>query len=120
MGRQQGLAALDIIWDDGPNAAVDSDRDLGRSARRQRARTASSPKRTATPTRASRDGDRLEAAYELPFLAHAHDGADELHGPCHAGRLRDLGRHPGHDARAAAAAQDCWACRSKKSPCTIT
>jgi isoquinoline 1-oxidoreductase beta subunit len=30
---------------------------------------------------------KVEAAYELPFLAHATDGADELHGACPQGRL---------------------------------
>ena len=46
-------------------------------------RTARSPNRSATSPRRSPSGDRLEAAYELPFLAHATDGADELHGSCH-------------------------------------
>ena len=46
-------------------------------------------------------------------------GAAELHRPCQAGRLRDLDRHPGHDARAVGGGQGRRACRSTRSPSTI-
>ena len=67
----QGLAALDIEWDDGPNANVSTD-----SIVEQMARASQNEGVTAR-----NDGDfakaipgaakKIEAVYEMPFLAHA-------------------------------------------------
>jgi isoquinoline 1-oxidoreductase beta subunit len=69
---RQGLEALEIVWDDGPNASLSS-ADLVRDLR-----DAYGKKK---PVPARHDGDvdgalaratkKVEAAYELPFLAHA-------------------------------------------------
>jgi isoquinoline 1-oxidoreductase beta subunit len=67
---KQGLAALDIAWDDGANAAIDSHRvweDL-RSASTGKGVVA---KQEGDADQALGAGDKLDAAYELPFLAHA-------------------------------------------------
>ena len=93
---KQGLEALKITWNEGPNAEASVRKRSGEELR------AASEKDgvVAKNDRRYRQGrwpagEKFEASYEVPFLAHAHDGADELHGSCHAGRLRDLDRHPG-------------------------
>jgi isoquinoline 1-oxidoreductase beta subunit len=67
---KQGLAALAITWNEGPNATVDS------KVVWEQLRTASSDKGAVAKSAGDADqgltqGDRLDAAYELPFLAHA-------------------------------------------------
>jgi isoquinoline 1-oxidoreductase beta subunit len=67
---KQGLAALDISWDEGPNAKVNS------AAVWQQIRAASEKpgavaKTAGDAAKALGEGDRLDAAYEMPFLAHA-------------------------------------------------
>jgi isoquinoline 1-oxidoreductase beta subunit len=69
---KQGLDALDITWDEGPNARISSAEIIG-ALRDAYGRI--------KPVLARHDGDvdgavgraakRVEAAYELPFLAHA-------------------------------------------------
>ncbi|HEY2943785.1 MAG TPA: molybdopterin cofactor-binding domain-containing protein [Vicinamibacteria bacterium] len=67
----QGRDALDITWDDGPNAGFDSD-----AFRRRLAEAAQGPghlSRREGPGRAALAGAarRLDATYEYPFQAHA-------------------------------------------------
>ncbi|HEV8362980.1 MAG TPA: molybdopterin cofactor-binding domain-containing protein, partial [Gemmatimonadaceae bacterium] len=67
---KQGLAALVITWDEGPNAKVDS------AAVWKQIRTASEKsgvvaKEAGDAAKALAQGERLDAAYEMPFLAHA-------------------------------------------------
>jgi isoquinoline 1-oxidoreductase beta subunit len=67
---KQGLAALDISWNEGPNAKVNS------AAVWQQIRAASEKpgavaKTVGDAAKALGEGDRLDAAYEMPFLAHA-------------------------------------------------
>ena len=67
---KQGLAALDISWDEGPNTKVNS------AAVWQQIRAASEKpgavaKTAGDAAKALGEGDRLDAAYEMPFLAHA-------------------------------------------------
>ena len=97
---KQGLDALDITWDEGPNAKrVDG----------RRARTASSPrareqgavaKSTGDVAKALAEGTKLEATYHVPFLAHAPmepmNCAVHVRPDC----VRDLGRQPGPFPRA--------------------
>jgi isoquinoline 1-oxidoreductase beta subunit len=66
---KQGLAALNITWDDGPHAGVST------ALLRERLRAASSRpgvigKSTGDVAKAL-TGDVIEAVYDVPFLAHA-------------------------------------------------
>ena len=103
---KKGLAALVIEWDDGPHAKLTTD-DI----------VAELEKATLKPGPVAQNiGDvdkamasaatKVEAIYQVPFLAHADDGADELHGSCPQGRLRSLGRQPGHRARSGGGGED--------------
>jgi isoquinoline 1-oxidoreductase subunit beta len=67
---KQGLAALDITWDEGPNAHVTSDTvwQQIRAASEQQGVVA---RTEGDLTKGLGTGERLDAAYELPFLAHA-------------------------------------------------
>ena len=81
---KQGLAAAAPQWDAGPNAKL-STADIV-------AQLASASEKPGVVAR--HDGDaaaaiagaarKIDAVYEQPFLAHADDGADELHGAHHA------------------------------------
>jgi isoquinoline 1-oxidoreductase beta subunit len=67
---KQGLATLDISWDEGPNAKVNS------AAVWEQIRAASEKpgvvaKTAGDAAKALGEGERLDAAYEMPFLAHA-------------------------------------------------
>ena len=67
---KQGLDALVIEWKDGPNAHVDS-----ASIWKDIKAASDGPALTATkrgdPDKALAGGEKIEARYELPFLAHA-------------------------------------------------
>ena len=67
---KKGLAALALSWNEGANAHVDSELiwDGLRNASAQKGVVA---KVTGDADKALGDGDRLDAAYELPLLAHA-------------------------------------------------
>ena len=67
---KKGLAALAIVWDEGPNAAIDSE------LMRQQTRAASEKpgvvaKEVGDAQAALARGQRVDATYELPLLAHA-------------------------------------------------
>jgi len=67
---KRGVDALGVVWKSGPHAAVDTDaiwKQL-RAASRQDGAVAKSVGDVATQPR---DGERVEAEYELPLLAHA-------------------------------------------------
>ena len=66
----KGLAALDITWDEGPNAAVNSAQiwEHLRAASKQAGAVA---KTEGDVKKAFDEGERIEAEYEMPFLAHA-------------------------------------------------
>jgi isoquinoline 1-oxidoreductase subunit beta len=66
----QGLAALEIVWDEGANASVSSAQvwDQIRSASQKEGAVA---KTVGDPAKSLASGEAIEAAYELPFLAHA-------------------------------------------------
>ena len=67
---KQGLAALAITWDEGPHAQVDTEQVWNelRAAGEQPGVVA---RTTGDVTQGLGTGVRLNAAYELPFLAHA-------------------------------------------------
>jgi isoquinoline 1-oxidoreductase subunit beta len=67
---KQGLAVLDIQWDDGPNGSFGSQQvwDELRAASEKPGVVA---RADGDADKALGDGDKLDAAYEMPFLAHA-------------------------------------------------
>ena len=67
---KQGLAALDITWDEGPNANVSSN-DVWEKIRAASAKEGLVAKAAGDATKGLADGVRTDAAYEMPFLAHA-------------------------------------------------
>jgi isoquinoline 1-oxidoreductase beta subunit len=67
---KQGLAALEIEWNEGANAAVNSDLVWKRIAAASE-RVGAVAKSLGDVDKALSAGERLEAIYQLPFLAHA-------------------------------------------------
>jgi isoquinoline 1-oxidoreductase beta subunit len=67
---KQGLSALDITWNEGPNAAVSSD-DVWKQLRTASKTEGAVANSAGDIAKGLAQGDLLEAAYELPFLAHA-------------------------------------------------
>ncbi len=67
---KQGLAALAITWDEGPNAQVTSAA-VWKQIRAASEKSGVVAKATGDAAKALTEGERLDAAYEMPFLAHA-------------------------------------------------
>jgi isoquinoline 1-oxidoreductase beta subunit len=67
---KQGLQALDISWNEGPNAGVSS-ADIWRDLRKASEGSGAVAKNVGDVEKALSQGEKYEAAYELPFLAHA-------------------------------------------------
>jgi isoquinoline 1-oxidoreductase subunit beta len=67
---KQGLAALDIAWDEGPHSTVSSD-DVWKQLRAASKTEGAVAKSTGDIAKGLTQGELLEAEYELPFLAHA-------------------------------------------------
>jgi isoquinoline 1-oxidoreductase beta subunit len=67
---KQGLAALDLTWDEGPHAHVTSD-DIWRQIRASSEQQGAVARTEGDLSKGLGTGTRLDAAYELPFLAHA-------------------------------------------------
>jgi isoquinoline 1-oxidoreductase subunit beta len=67
---KQGLAALDITWNEGPHSAVSSD-DVWKQLRAASKTEGAVAKSTGDFAKGLTQGDLLEAVYEMPFLAHA-------------------------------------------------
>jgi isoquinoline 1-oxidoreductase beta subunit len=67
---KQGLAALDIHWEEGPNAHVDSEL-VWRQIRAASEQQGAIARADGDVAKGLATGDRLDAAYEMPFLAHA-------------------------------------------------
>ena len=88
----QGLDALKVTWDEGPNAKINS-ADIWNELRAASKKDGVVAKSEGDVDKGLTQGERFDADYELPFLAHATLGAAELHGAPDAGRLRDLDRH---------------------------
>ena len=96
---KKGLGALDITWDEGPNAAIVDGRRAERPCRRKR-----ESGRGREIDRRCRQGSGRgnETRGDLPCSVPGSraDGADELHRARSSRRLRDLGRQSGHHPRA--------------------
>ncbi|SHN72081.1 isoquinoline 1-oxidoreductase, beta subunit [Bradyrhizobium erythrophlei] len=67
---KKGLAALKIDWDEGPNAKISS-KDIWQDLRAASEKDGAVAKSTGDIAKALATGERLDASYELPFLAHA-------------------------------------------------
>jgi isoquinoline 1-oxidoreductase subunit beta len=67
---KQGLNKLDITWNEGPNSGVSS-KDVWKELRDASNTDGVVAKSTGDVVKGLTEGDLLEAAYELPFLAHA-------------------------------------------------
>jgi isoquinoline 1-oxidoreductase subunit beta len=67
---KKGLDALVIDWDEGPNARLNSN-DIWRELRAASEKDGAVAKSVGDINRGLATGDRLDAAYELPCLAHA-------------------------------------------------
>jgi isoquinoline 1-oxidoreductase beta subunit len=67
---KQGLRALDITWNEGPHAAISSD-DVWKQLRAASKTEGAVAASTGDLAKGLAQGDLLEAAYEMPFLAHA-------------------------------------------------
>src|SRR6202162_2055654 len=66
----KGLEALVVDWDEGPNARVSS-KDIWDDLRAASEKDGAVAKSRGDIAKGLATGDRFEAAYELPFLAHA-------------------------------------------------
>ena len=67
---KKGLDALEIDWNEGPNAKLSS-KDIWDDLRAASAKDGVVAKSVGDIAKGLATGDRFEAAYELPFLAHA-------------------------------------------------
>jgi isoquinoline 1-oxidoreductase beta subunit len=67
---KKGLDALVVTWDEGPNAHVSS-KDIWDALRAASEKDGAVAKSTGDIAKGLATGDKFEAAYELPFLAHA-------------------------------------------------
>ncbi|MDN3275095.1 molybdopterin-dependent oxidoreductase [Frankia sp. RB7] len=67
---KKGLEALEIEWNEGTNAGI-STKDIWQNLRDASAKDGVVAKSTGDIAKALATGDKFEAAYELPFLAHA-------------------------------------------------
>ena len=67
---KQGLASLDIEWTEGANATVNSDL-VWKQVAEASARPGAVAKSAGDVDKALSAGERIEAIYQLPFLAHA-------------------------------------------------
>ncbi|MBB4374225.1 isoquinoline 1-oxidoreductase beta subunit [Bradyrhizobium sp. cir1] len=67
---KKGLEALKIEWNEGPNAEITT-KDIWEDLRKASQKDGAVAKSDGDIAKALVSGDRFEAAYELPFLAHA-------------------------------------------------
>jgi len=67
---KKGIEALKIDWDEGANASVNSE-SMWRDLRAASAKDGAVAKSVGDIAKGLATGDKLEADYELPFLAHA-------------------------------------------------
>src|SRR6202171_5581633 len=67
---KKGLDALVVTWDEGPNARVSS-KDIWQDLRAASEKDGAVAKSNGDIAKGLAAGERLEASYELPFLAHA-------------------------------------------------
>ena len=67
---KQGLAALNIVWKSGPHAAIDT-HEVWKQLRAAGDGEGVTAKAVGDANKALSQGERVDAVFELPFLAHA-------------------------------------------------
>ncbi|CAN5170959.1 xanthine dehydrogenase family protein molybdopterin-binding subunit [soil metagenome] len=67
---KQGLAALDITWDEGPNAKISS-KQIWEHLRANSDKDGAIAKSVGDIAKGLATGERFDASYEMPLLAHA-------------------------------------------------
>jgi len=67
---KKGLDALVVTWDEGPNAKISS-KDIWQHLRAASEKDGAVAKSVGNIAKGLATGDRLDASFELPFLAHA-------------------------------------------------
>src|SRR5580698_8668907 len=67
---KKGLEALDVTWDEGPNAKISS-ADIWDGLRAASKKDGAIAKSVGDVAKGLTQGDRVDGEYELPFLAHA-------------------------------------------------
>src|SRR6266576_2424542 len=67
---KKGLDALKVTWDEGPNAGIGS-KDIWQHLRAASEKDGAAAKSVGDIAKGLASGEKLEAAFELPFLAHA-------------------------------------------------
>jgi len=67
---KKGLDALKVTWDEGPNARISS-KDIWQDLRTASEKDGAVAKSVGDIAKGLATGEKLEAAFELPFLAHA-------------------------------------------------
>ena len=97
---KKGLDALEVTWDEGANAKISSS-DIWEDLRAASKKDGVVAKSVGDVAKGLVARQQIRCRLRAALPRARDDGADELHGAGHAGRLRDLGRHAGPDARAA-------------------
>ncbi len=110
---KKGLDALDVTWDEGPNANVNS-ADIWNDLRAASKKDGAVAKSDGDVAKGLSQGDRLRCRLRTSVPRPRDDGADELHGSSDARRLRDMDRHANHGARAGRPRRRPPACRSTR------
>ena len=104
----QGLGALDIDWDNGPNATLttaDIIKQMDKASQKPGVVARKEGDVAKALTRRCHEGrGRLPASVSGP----RRDGADELHRACTRGRLRRLGGEPGCEPRSSHCRASDW------------
>src|SRR5206468_603964 len=67
---KKGLDALKVEWDEGPNAGISS-KDVWQDLRTASEKDGAVAKSIGDIAKGLASGDKFEASFELPFLAHA-------------------------------------------------
>ena len=96
---KKGLDALVITWDEGPNAKINSN-DIWEDLRAASKKTGALAKSIGDIDKGLAQGERFDADYELPFLAHAPMEPMNCTVSLTPRRLRNMDRHASHGARA--------------------
>ncbi|MGY3294721.1 CO/xanthine dehydrogenase Mo-binding subunit [Bradyrhizobium sp. LM3.6] len=96
---KKGLEALQIEWNEGPNAKNHDQGHLGGSAQGQREGRCGREVRRRY-RQSARERRQVRGGLRVAVPGARLDGADQRHRPRQAGLLRDMDRHADHDARA--------------------
>jgi len=84
----EGPCDIEDRWDDGQNANLATD-DIAKELEQATLVRPRSRRASAMPTGNGSAATKLEAIYQVPFLAACHDGADELHRAFSRSEMRD-------------------------------